>query len=302
MSPPRYRRARKTRWKIVKWLIPAIAVALVAAGVWAFFYYQPEPPITNTVAIVDQLALYYPNHVFIDNAVNYSKAAGFSADVIQGESVTVDFYKQLPTKGYRLIVLRTHSSSVYRGSSSTQGVFLFTAEPYSETKYVLEQTQGIVKICTTDNKTEYFAIGPEFVRNTALGMKGRFQNTVILITGCQGLNDTRLAEAFIERGASVIVGWDQPVDLTHTDNATTHLLQDIFLKNFTIKQAVDDTMNNVGEDPTYKSRLLFYPNTPEKGAIKIQDLRVDIVMAAVLGCEVHVEEKLWCRVIGSQSF
>jgi len=85
--------------------------------------------------------------------------------------------------------------------------------------------------------------------------------------GCDGLKYTSMAEAFIEKGAKVYISWNGFVDAAHTDLATAHLLQNLVTKKQTIKQAVTDTMNKVGPDPTYESILLYYPDKAENYVI-----------------------------------
>lgn len=67
-------------------------------------------------AIVDQLHILSPNPAFIDKAVDLLESYGFSVDVWEGEQVTVDFYRELASYGYRLIVLRAHGGIMLRVS------------------------------------------------------------------------------------------------------------------------------------------------------------------------------------------
>jgi hypothetical protein len=107
----------------------------------------------------------------------------------------------------------------------------------------------------------YYGIVPSFIEQS---MKGEFKNTIIIMMGCEGLgyvNDntsqtyTDMAEAFIEKGARVYIGWNGWVSVNYSDQATLDLLQNLLLKNQTINDAV-----GVGKDPYYNSTLAFYPN------------------------------------------
>src|SRR3989304_8006570 len=69
--------------------------------------------------------------------------------------------------------------------------------------------------------------------------------------GCDGLRSQLTAEAFLEKGARAFVSWSQPVSSTHTDAATTHLLELLFIKDIETRQAVALTAKQVGPDPTY---------------------------------------------------
>jgi len=210
-----------------------------------------NPSASFKAAIVDQLSLTAPNHTFIEKATNTLKQAGYTVDYHAGERVTVEFYRNLPTHGYSLIILRAHSTAKYGQ--------LFTSEPYSSQRYVIEQLDDqIIRVSFYQNEPPfYFAVSPYFVIRS---MKGRFSDTLILMMGCDGLKNTNMAEAFVKKGAKVYVGWNESVLASHTDTATTLLLQHLLTEKQTIRQAVENTMEEVGPDPTYKSQLIYYPH------------------------------------------
>jgi cell division protein FtsB len=220
-----------------------------------------QEPSQPKAAIVDQLSLTYPNQTFIEAATNILKQAGYSVDYYPGEEVTVEFYRNLPTHGYKIIILRVHSSAAeLKGKEFVETlVGIFTAEQYSQTRYVYEQLTDQLVIASSYTMPQppyYFAIVPKFVTSS---MKGTFKNTVIIMMGCKGLNNTKMAEAFIEKGAKAYIGWKGSVSASHTDTATISLLQHLITEKQTIKQAIENTMKEVGPDPTYKSQLTYYP-------------------------------------------
>jgi hypothetical protein len=227
---------------------------------------QPQNQTTNPAssqlkaAIVDQLSLTFPNQTFIEVATNILKQAGYTVDYYAGEEVTVEFYRNLPTRGYGLIILRVHSSAAeLQGEEFVEiPVGIFTSESYSQTKYVYEQLtdQLLMASYTMPQPPYYFGIVPKFVTSS---MKGTFQNTIIIMMGCEGLNNTKMAEAFIQKGAKAYIGWKGAVSASHTDQATTRLLQHLISEKQTIKQAVDKTMKEVGPDPVYNSLLTYCP-------------------------------------------
>jgi cell division protein FtsB len=220
-------------------------------------------------AIVDQLSLTFPNQTFIEAATNILKQAGYMVDYYPGEKVTVEFYKNLPTYGYKIIILRVHSSAAeLQGKEFVEApVGIFTAEQYSQTRYVYEQLtdQLVIASYTMPQPPYYFAIVPKFVTQS---MKGTFKNTVIIMMGCEGLNNTKMAEAFIQKGAKTYIGWKGSVSASHTDTATISLLQHLITEKQTVKQAVENTMKEVGPDPTYKSQLTYYPLNAAECTIK----------------------------------
>jgi hypothetical protein len=77
--------------------------------------------------------------------------------------------------------------------------------------------------------------------------------------GCDGLTNTKMAEAFIERGAMAYIGWTGPVSADHTDTATQQLMKHLISENKTIATAITETLNEVGKDPAYGSTMSYYP-------------------------------------------
>jgi len=179
----------------------------------------------------------------------------------------VEFYRNLPTYGYKIIILRVHSAGFTQEGVKSFVLSIFTSEPYSSTKYVYEQlTNQLGCNSYTGEPPFYFGILPEFVRSS---MKGNFQNSIIVMMGCDGMAYQFMAEAFIQKGAKAYIGWNASVSVSHTDTATISLLQHLITEKQTIKQAIDNTMKEVGTDPTYNSQLAYYPL--EAGEKTIED-------------------------------
>jgi len=103
---------------------------------------------------------------------------------------------------------------------------------------------------------QYFAIGPKFVR---FSMSGLFSDTVIIIGGYQSLATPDLAQAFLDRGASVVIGWDGLVDLSHNNEAVLHLLKALTLEGLPPHRAVEEATEKIGPDPAYGSVLCQLP-------------------------------------------
>jgi len=218
-------------------------------------------------AIVDQLSLTYPNQTFIEAATNILKQAGYTVNYYPGEKVTVEFYRNLPTYGYKIIILRVHSAG-FTPEGQSFVLSIFTSEPYSSTKYVYEQLTdqlGRNSYTRPGEPPFYFGILPEFVRSS---MKGNFQNAIIVMMGCDGMAYQFMAEAFTQKGAKAYIGWNASVSVSHTDTATISLLQHLITEKQTIKQAIDNIMKEVGPDPTYNSQLAYYPLNAGECAIK----------------------------------
>ncbi len=215
---------------------------------------QPEE---RKAALVDQIALTNPNPEFTEQALAYLDEAGFNTDVYEGEEVTIEFYRTLPEKGYDLILIRSHSTNILNENTPGGPVFLFTSEVYDKSKYVKEQLTnriGRAKTLYDEDSPLYFAILSGFVRRD---MKGRFDDTLVIIGGCQSLGTPDLAQAFIERGASAVVGWNEWVDLSYNDQALLHLLRGLTTEKLTLEQAMRKTMNEISPDPAYDSTLTY---------------------------------------------
>jgi len=244
-----------------------IFIAIVAISSFLIYsYLNPSPnqtinpdqtnnqPSQLKAAIVDHLSLTAPNQTFKETATNTLKQAGYTVDYYLGEKATIEFYRNLPTHDYGMIILRVHSG-LYLGAQPPLGIF--TSEPYSKTRYIYEQlTDKVVSVYYSWEGPRYFGITPAFVKSS---MNGRFENTVIVMMGCNGLTYTEMAEAFIEKGAKVYISWNKPVSASHTDQATSHLLQHFLIEKQTLKEAVRETFKEVGQDPEYESLLVYYP-------------------------------------------
>lgn len=125
-----------------------------------------NPTYQLKAAIVDHLSLSAPNQTFIQTATNILKQAGYTVDYYPGEEVNVEFYRNLPTHGYSLIVLRVHSAMI----TGSYSLGLFTSEIRSETKYIHEQlTQQLGGAKFPNGETIYFAITPLFVAHSLKG-------------------------------------------------------------------------------------------------------------------------------------
>jgi hypothetical protein len=167
-------------------------------------------------------------------------------DYYSDEQVTVDFYRNLPTHDYSLILLRVHS---------TVGPAFFTSEPYSSSYFNLKLFSLITAVSYYRGGPIYFAISPSFVTSY---MGRSFNGSIIIAMGCYGMESNDMAEAFVEEGAKAYVGWSGSVSASHTDSSTISLLKHFLMGNRTLAEAVDQTMQDVGADPVHKSVLLSF--------------------------------------------
>lgn len=232
----------------------------------------PSPTITpdvNKAAIIDQLSLYQPNPEFIATATKLLESYGFTVDVWQGTDVTVDFYHKLPSLGYKFIVLRVHSGLLVslEGdiTKTLDTTYLFTAENYTTTKYVSDQlADRVSNAMMEEDYPLVFAVNSEFIKRA----DGEFNNSIILAMGCESYKYDDMPEAFIEKGASVYIGWSDVVTLEHVDSVTLDLLNNLFTQNMTLSQSITSAMNRFGKDPYFDSYLKYYPSLSANSTIE----------------------------------
>jgi hypothetical protein len=261
-KPPR----RRLPW--FAWLLIALGIAGVVAFVridplgWHF----PDHAGNATAAIIDQLSSLQENDDFIGNVTRELEDYGFEVDLYQGENITVDFYRRLPTYGYKLIIFRAHSGILEQDGEVMLRTVVFTNEEYSESGYPLLQVYGQLAMGRAgEGFPMMFGITPEFVRaksvvGQATDMEGRFDDTVIIMMGCSGIALPDLAEAFVDKGASVYLAWDRSVELYYVDDATPYLIRQLCFEKLTIEEAVANTMAAKGSDPQYGAELIYYPS------------------------------------------
>lgn len=241
-----------------------IAVALLAGAIGGGLLLRGlatggSPAEPKGAAIVDQLSLTQPNPGFVASATDLLEDAGYIVDYYPGEEVTVEFYRGLPTHGYDLIILRVHSGiTIERDATTgektqTEYVSLFSGEPYTETGYPEEQKLGrLAEAVYYEGASPLFAVAPGFITES---MEGRFDDTLIVMMGCDGLRSQRTAQAFLDKGAEAFVSWSLPVSASHTDAATQRLLEKLLVEGLNVEAAVTQAGAEVGPDPSSGARL-----------------------------------------------
>ncbi len=267
-------------------LILGIAIASFVSI--SFLSVNEPDTLTNQsiprAAILDQLSDDIPSEFFKEKATEYLIEAGYEVDIFTTKDITVDFYKQLPSMNYQFVIVRSHGVQ-----DDDENPLLFTGERYTEDKYITEQLFGNVKKATplfeasfkpnlanaewvvlnattkilrtpaqfTDQtQNQYFAIGPKFVRES---MVGKFSGTTFLLAGCNTLSNSELAESFVSRGASVVVGWDNVVGSNDNDGRMLLVLQKTFEDDLELIEAVNQVNDIlIPELMSYPANLEFY--------------------------------------------
>lgn len=241
-----------------KGMVALVFVALLfVTGTLLYYHLKPESaPAPVRAAIVDQLSLTMPNADFISSVTSLMEQAGYAVDYYPGEKVTVDLYRYLPTFNYGIIILRVHSAMskevtpVSGAVTEIKYVSLFTGEPYRKDKFLEESGAGWAAYY--EGGPRLFCIGARFVEES---MRGRFNNTIIILMGCSGLKSEETARAFLGKGARVFIGWTDSVLASDADPAVEHLLRKLLVEEMTVTDAVAQTTVEFGQDPVYGSKL-----------------------------------------------
>jgi len=200
---------------------------------------------TKKAILIDQLDKDFPNPILQGTLTEYFNSANYELDIYTTDEITVDFFKKLPSMNYDFVVIRTHALAVWNEEPSA---WIFTGEKYTEDKYISEQRSGLVsrgvpfRVSTANelgfeeaSKSRLFMIGSKLITEQ---MEGRFPGSVIILAGCDTLALPDLAESFIYRGASQVVGWNGLIDSNNNDLVLRNLLKQTLLFNNGIEKSV----------------------------------------------------------------
>ena len=222
-----------------------ILVVIIVAAVTVFMLRQ-NGSVQPKAVIVDNLALMphaSSNHDFVKNATKILNEVGMDVDYFPLNDVTVNLYRNLGS--YLIVILRVHSGML------GDDTYLFTSESIQEVSKYSQFIDCLGNACISATGKCFIAVGPSFIRD----FSENFHDSVIIAMGCESLKTTALAEAFIEKGASVFIGWTREVTPEGTDNATLQLLRRFFIENKTVSKAVEELV-----DKSTGAKLDFYPD------------------------------------------
>lgn len=246
-----------------------VLVVLAGAGGWNGAG-DDSLDVPARAVIVDQLAATHPNATFVAEATAALEAAGFDVDYITPDEVTVDLYRNLPSEGYGVVVLRTHATAEVGavGQDPRPGpVTLFTNERPDGAHAGDREAGRLARVAYLGNddpfEDNYLGIRAPFVRDA---MTGRFDRSLVVAMGCQGLDRSDMAHAFLARGAGAYVAWHRLVPADRTDAAAVTLLEEI-AGGSELGDAVEAASSGVGPDTRYGSTLGFVPPSASDAAV-----------------------------------
>ncbi|MGB9676507.1 MAG: hypothetical protein ACPL0C_04895 [Candidatus Bathyarchaeales archaeon] len=250
-------------------IIISLLITTLTISIFLLFYYflwASTIKFSFKAAIVDQLESAFENQSFVENVTQILQQYNFTVMHNRSAEINVNFYKNLPKSNSGVIIFRVHSAI----RNSTNVVDFFTSERYKDKLYEEYGDALSVAWLPWEPGIYYFAIGPKFVKF----MDGVFPKSVVIAMGCNSLNGTTMAQAFIDRGAKLYIGWTGSVSIGDSDKATLKLLELLFIQNMTIKDAVNQC-NRIQFE--YPGRLDYFPKGADVDNEKVWDLVLDSI-------------------------
>jgi len=105
-------------------------------------------------------------------------------------------------------------------------------------------------------------------------MDGDFPKSIVIAMGCHSLNYSTMAQAFIDKGAKLYIGWTGLVSVTDSDEATIKLLELLFIENKTINDAIIQcNIYLLTLHPEFGGELDYFPK--DMGNKKVWDIVLD---------------------------
>jgi len=242
---------RSKKFIVVSAFLLTIALSSFVIGLWPSASIQSLSQMgrnTRKAALLDSLSLTDQDPLFIWNVTHTLNLAGYAVDYYSPSQVTVALYRELPLKSYGIVILRSHTAIYYGVPTS---ISIVTSETYDKSRYVYEQFVGQVAPAVVRPGNTFFAITPSFVKDA---MQGNLRGTIVVQMGCSSLQGSHyIATAFISKGASNFVGWDDSVGSGYTDIVTQN-----FVSSLAHGSSVGDAVASAGgPDPAFHGRLNF---------------------------------------------
>jgi len=226
---------------------------------------EPLHPGMLDAAIIDQAAFTTRNESFEAEAIEMLENAGYLVDYYGPGNATLDFYRDLPSYGYDLIILRTHAAVGGASPGVDSGpldAYLFTST--QATREGIKEASRMPGAWMVqygspgpgEQEPVYFGLSSVFVKTA---MRGDFGGADVLLMGCQTMDLPMMAEAFQTRGAGAVIGWEGQVLPDRNDKALIVLLNEAHgSDSLTWETAAQRTNAAIGPDATYTSSLTIH--------------------------------------------
>ena len=222
--------------------------------------------------VYDSLYREFPNDELLRNITETLRRAGYTVDVYVGVNATLDPLVALHR--YGLVIIRAHGA--YNGdpeSGRPLGAYIYTGLHYAEAKalygdYIDESLEngdlalGVIPPPGQPLTKEllkklprYVTVSPRFFKKQLSKLPG----TVVVFAGCYGLDDDRLGEVFVSKGASAFISWKGNITWTHMDRVLRVLVAAL-ARGDDPAAALSLAMRTVGPDPVTHSVLEMVPS------------------------------------------
>ena len=178
----------------------------------------------------------------VDEISSYLQQSGYSIpDIYRAEEVTVDLMNTL--SNYDFIYMLTHGGV---GSSGLieitigQAVNAFSIVPLWNS---LTGDLKEISIVSIPSKFWIFDIpGIVFALNSRFFAHYTYPGSFVYMNACSSLKNDSLADAFLNNGASVYLGWDNPSAVSLGNEHNPEFFQELAKPNNTLQQAYDATL------------------------------------------------------------
>jgi hypothetical protein len=239
-------------------LLVGVLLLVVGGGLAATLLRSTPAPAIPTARIIDQLGRDFPNPAFVESATGLLQQAGYQVEYVPPEEVTVEFFRQLPAQGDDVILLRSHSSGTSMneaGEIVNDVLTIATGQPFNDGLYVNElRTERLGAFKPDTGSDMVFMVTPSFLYHDSAGT---FDDTLVVLMGCDGLRGPELADTLTMKGAAAVAGWTGAVDISHTDTATEYLLRQLVEEEQPLLDAVLETRTAIGADPQHGAELVL---------------------------------------------
>jgi len=202
-------------------------------------------------ALVDALSSVYPHPQFVDKIRTIMNNTGYGFDYFSEGAATLDFFFNLPSQGYSIIILRVEGVNIRVGDASP--VAFATSDQYASPQRISDQMRNDLGVIEANGHT-YFAMTPKAISQL---MCGQFQGTTVLVMACNSLSDSSLAQAFIDKGAKSFIGWNGSITIVHDDRVFTAVIA-LLTMGVQAGSAASYASNLFGADPIWGGTLSSY--------------------------------------------
>ena len=262
---------RHSRKRIAVFIAVTITLAAVAifALVEGLGRENESPPHRPRALYYDSLSREYPDPELRSEIVRLLESHGYEVDVYVNESAGLEQLRNLGE--YDLVILRAHGA--YNGdprSGRPLGSYVYTGLLYSEAveKYGKQTVDGMLRRGDLAlavipppgyrgdyrDLPQYIAASPQFFDEHIHAMR---KGSIVIFTGCYGLDDTRLASIFVSRGSAAFIGWKGNVTQSVSDAALEAYVKAL-LQTGDPSQALQEIPRDLRTDPYTGASLEVY--------------------------------------------